>query len=69
MGTNLGFFPPRKRTGRRPADPRQVVDDIPWMLRTGAPWRDLPEEFGSYKTIWWLFDQWNESGLLGRILQ
>ena len=62
------FFPPRKRTGRKPVDRRIVVDGILWILNTGAPWRDLPEEFGSYKTVWRLFDEWNHSGLLARIL-
>lgn len=46
------FFPPRKRTGRRPVDRRRVVDGILWILNTGAPWRDLPGEFGSHKTVW-----------------
>lgn len=63
------FFPPRKRTGRKPVDRRQVVNGILWILNTGAPWRDLPEEFGSNKTVWRLFDEWNGSGLLARILQ
>lgn len=32
-------------------DHRQVVDGIPWQLRTGAPWRDLPERYRPWKTL------------------
>lgn len=59
----------RTGPGRPPRDPREVLDGILWILRTGAPWRDLPEEFGSWKTAWRLFDQWNAEGRLVQILQ
>jgi transposase len=49
-------------TGRPPVDRRKVVDGIFWILRTGSPWRDLPEEFGKWKMVWRLFDQWNSDG-------
>ena len=63
-----GFFPPVAATGRPPRDRRQVLDGIFWILRTGAPWRDLPEEFGPWRTIWHLFDKWNGDGTLDQIL-
>jgi transposase len=62
------LFPAPAATGRPPVDRRRVLDGILWILRTGSPWRDLPEEFGSYQTVWRLFDQWNHQGLLDRIL-
>jgi transposase len=62
------LFPPPARTGRPPRDRRQVVDGILWVLRTGAPWRDLPEEFGPWATVWDLFDKWNGDGTLEAIL-
>ena len=62
------LFPARKRMGRPPMDRRQAVNDILWILRTGAPWRDLPAEFGKWSTVWDLFDAWNASGLLDQIL-
>jgi transposase len=62
------LFPPPARTGRPPRDRRQVVDGILWILRTGAPWRDLPEEFGPWGTVWDLFDTWNADGTLDTIL-
>jgi transposase len=62
------LFPPPARTGRPPRDRRQILDGIFWILRTGAPWRDLPGEFGPWGTVWDLFDTWNDDGTLGAIL-
>jgi transposase len=61
-------FPPRARTGRPPRDRRPIVDAIFWILRTGAPWRDLPVAFGPWSTAWDLFDKWNGDGTLDSIL-
>jgi transposase len=55
--------------GRPRKDPRMVLDGILWVLRTGSPWRDVPEEFGAWKTCWRMFDQWNANGTLVEILQ
>jgi len=62
------LFPAPKRTGRPPRDRREIVDAILWVLRTGAPWRDVPEEFGPWATAWDLFDTWNADGTLDAIL-
>ena len=62
-------FPPPAATGRPRCDPRRVLDGILWVLRTGSPWRDLPEEFGAWKTAWRMFDQWNDDGTLDTILR
>lgn len=63
------LFPPPARTGRPRRDPRLVLDGILWILRTGSPWRDLPEEFGPWQTVWHHFDRWNSSGLWDKILK
>ena len=55
-------------TGRPPRDRREIVDAILWILRSGAPWRDLPDEFGPWQTAWDLFDKWNADGTLDEIL-
>ena len=63
------LFPKRKSTGRPPNDRRMVLDGILWVLRTGSPWRDLPEEFGPWQSVWRLFDTWNSNGLLSQMLK
>lgn len=63
------IFPTPAATGRPPVDRRNVVDGILWILRTGAPWRDLPEEFGKWGTVWDLFNKWNSNGILDEVLQ
>jgi transposase len=40
------LFPPPARTGRPRRDRREILDGVLWILRTGAPWRDLPAELG-----------------------
>jgi transposase len=63
------LFPPPAKTGRPPTDRRLVVDAILWMLRTGAPWRDLPEdEFPPWETVYGLFNAWTSDGTLDKIL-
>lgn len=57
------LFPPAARTGRPPTDRRKIVDGIFWIMRTGSAWRDLPDAFGPWQTVWDLFDKWNASGL------
>jgi transposase len=57
------LFPKRQsRMGRPPVDQRRVVDAILWVLRTGAPWRDLPEEFGKWQTVYHYFAKWRDDG-------
>ena len=46
-----------------------IVNGILWILRSGSPWRDLPEEFGPWQTVWGLFDKWNSNGTLDTILR
>jgi transposase len=45
-------LPPQKPQAGRPSKShRTIINGILWILRTGAPWRDLPERYGSWKTI------------------
>ena len=41
----------KPRTGRPANDHRTIVNGILWVLRTGSPWRSLPERYGSWKTV------------------
>ncbi len=63
---------PRLRTDRRGRpwrDPRDVLNGILWILRTGAPWKDLPERYPSYQTCHRRFQHWVESGTMQRVLE
>ena len=41
----------KRRTGRPPKDHRIIVNGLLWLAKTGAPWRDLPERFGPWRTV------------------
>src|SRR5512141_1283696 len=63
------LLPPEKpHTGRPNKDLRRVVNAIVWILATGAPWRDLPERFGPWQTVYDHFAQWRRSGVFARII-
>ena len=57
------------KTGRPPSDPRLMLNGILWILRTGSPWRDLPERFGPWQTVYDHFSKWRASGAYDRILE
>jgi transposase len=64
-------FRPRRRPdgrGRPWADARAVLNGVLWVLRTGAPWHDLPRRYPSYQTCHRRFQQWQRSGRLDRLL-
>jgi len=63
--------PPRREDGRgRPwRDPRDVLNGILWILRTGAPWKDLPERYPPYQTCHRRFQAWTEEGVLAGVLE
>jgi transposase len=63
------LFPPPAETGRPRKDRRLIVNAIFWIMRTGAPWRDLPAEYGPHQTVFYWFDRWTDDGTLDRILQ
>jgi transposase len=65
-------FLPIERTGKlgRPWTPhRPAIDGMFWILRTGAPWRDLPERYGRWQTVYWRFSRWRAEGRFERILR
>jgi len=63
-----GLLPPQKPNIGRPAeDHRQILNGMLWVLRTGAPWRDLPERYGKWTTIYSRFQRWRKSGTWERI--
>lgn len=63
------LFPEAKTTGRPPVDRRIMVEATAWRFRTGAPWRDLPDRFGNWNTIYKNFNRWAAQGVWERVLE
>ena len=63
--------PPKRPDGKgRPwKDARDVMNGILWVLRTGAPWYDLPDRYPPYQTCHRRFQQWVRSGVFEKVLQ
>ena len=62
-------LPPEKPwTGHPSAPHRRIINGILWVLRTGAPWRDLPARYGPVGTVSSRFYRWRTSGVWDRIL-
>jgi transposase len=49
--------------GRNARDNRLFLDAVLWIGKTGAPWRDLPERFGNWNSVFRRFDRWAEKGV------
>lgn len=62
------LFPEVEGRGRPYEDHQKVVNGLFWILRTGAPWRDLPARYGKWQTVYDRFRTWTEDGTLDRIL-
>src|SRR3954467_8010403 len=60
--------PERPKVGRPNKAHRGVVNGILWKLRTGAPWRDLPERYGPWRTVYARFVRWQRDGTWDRLL-
>jgi transposase len=50
-------------------DNRLFVNAILWIGKTGAPWRDIPERFGKWNSVWKRFDRWSAKGVWHRIFE
>lgn len=58
-----------ERSGRPPRDHRLRLDGVFWIARTGAQWRDLPEVFGKWSTVYRQFRRWTLSGVWEAMLE
>jgi transposase len=61
-------FLPHKPRGVPRVNDRRVLNGIFWVLRSGAPWRDLPDNFGPYTTCHNRFVRWRRAGVWDRIM-
>ena len=55
--------------GRRAADNRLFLDAVLWVGKTGSPWRDLPERFGHWNSVWRRFSRWARRGVWQKVFE
>ena len=55
--------------GRSARDNREFLEAVLWMARTGAPWRDLPSEFGLWNSLFQRFRRWAHKGVFERVFK
>jgi transposase len=60
---------PNKPRGVPRVDDRRVLNGIFWVLRTGAPWEDMPSRYGPRTTVYNRFNRWRKAGVWARILE
>lgn len=60
---------PRRNCQRRAKDNRLFINAVLWIAKTGGPWRDLPERFGRWDTVWKRFDRWAKKGVWKRVFE
>lgn len=53
--------------GRPSLDHRTIINGILWISKTGAPWRDMPERYGSWKTVSSRFYRWRQLGIWDKV--
>ena len=59
---------PTGRPGPVPKYNRRVLNGMFYVLRTGSPWRDLPERYGPYTTVYNRFNRWRKAGIWDRLM-
>ena len=64
------LLPPERsgKAGNPYRSHRDVLNGIFWILRSGAPWRDLPERYGPWTTVYDRFRRWRNGGLFQKML-
>jgi len=55
--------------GGNAKDTRLFINAVFWILRTGAPWRDLPPDYGNWNTVQRRFCRWRDKGIWERLLE
>lgn len=59
---------PKQKPGGRWVDHRTVLNGMFWILNSGAQWRDMPERYGRWQTVYSRYRRWTREGLFDRIL-
>ena len=65
------LLPPEKsgKRGRPSKDNRMILNAMVWIARSGAPWRDLPERYGPWETVYSRFRKWINDGIIDNIFR
>lgn len=63
------LLPKRQGSGRPWHDHRRALNGILWIVRSGAPWRDLPERYGKFKSLHARFTKWRRDGTWDRLVE
>jgi putative transposase len=61
------WLPPKNRRGRRRIDRREIFNAILYVVRTGCQWRQLPNDFPNWKTVYTVFWRWRRAGVWKRL--
>ena len=64
----LPEYEPGPEGGRPRRDDRQMLEAILWRHRTGSPWRDIPDEFGPWQTVYTRWREWVDDGVFDELL-
>ncbi|CRM38996.1 Transposase [Pseudomonas sp. 37 R 15] len=63
------IFTEYRRTGRPRTDDRLMLNGVLWVLCSGAAWRDMPERFGPWSTVYQRFRDWRNQGTFDQMLK
>ena len=67
----VDLLPPENtgKRGRPRKDNRTILNGMIWIARSGAPWRDLPERYGPWETVYSRFRKWIEDGIFDNVIR
>ena len=63
------LLPANGRRGGQWHDHRVALNGIFWILHSGAQWRELPERYGPWQTVYWRYNRWRRDGTIDRMLE
>lgn len=63
------LLPRNGRRGGQWHDHRTALNGIFWILHSGAQWRELPERYGPWQTVYWRYNRWRQDGTIDRMLE
>ena len=67
--TRIEPLMPKQARGGKWNEHRMMLNGVFWVLNSGAPWRDVPERYGHWKTVYGRYRRWTREGLFDRILR